>query len=274
MKKGPSGPLHDAVVGDGAGGLVGRRLHGWIVRARERAQMNATPPEANTEYSRGLGPPGRIRGPPGPLAAPRRAVSPPGGGPLRRPSGASCSAASAAGSRRAPAPERRIHARCSTSTGRARGRSLGHRRLAPQLRDCCSSRCWRRCCAWRCGARGSRPALVAIGAAGLGRAAHRPARRPARRPGHRPGLPRWPLRHGERDAGRRAVPGDAGRGACSVGAGVGTPAARRTAERQQTADAGRSAVLTQFAPRPPPVDGRRRSHTLTTVCFDGDFRRR
>jgi hypothetical protein len=27
----------------------------WIFRARERAQMNATPPEANTEYSRGSG---------------------------------------------------------------------------------------------------------------------------------------------------------------------------------------------------------------------------
>ncbi len=31
----------------------------WIFRARERAQLNATPPEANTEYSRG---PGLFRG--------------------------------------------------------------------------------------------------------------------------------------------------------------------------------------------------------------------
>jgi hypothetical protein len=55
MKKGPAGPLHDAGVDAGRCYEVGVSIE-WILRARDRAQMNVTPPGANTEYSRGTGP--------------------------------------------------------------------------------------------------------------------------------------------------------------------------------------------------------------------------
>jgi hypothetical protein len=60
MKKAPTGPDHDTAVGSGRW-LSVRRLHGWILLVRARAQLITSRPEAEVKYSRGRAALGRAR---------------------------------------------------------------------------------------------------------------------------------------------------------------------------------------------------------------------
>ena len=65
MKKGPVGPITTRLSATGGDYRFGVSID-WILRTRGRAQMNASEPEADIEYSRGPRPPGGPgRGPAG-----------------------------------------------------------------------------------------------------------------------------------------------------------------------------------------------------------------
>src|ERR1035441_9186632 len=61
-EKGPRGPVHDAHVGCGQLSIRSASPFVWVLRARERARMNAPPPEGSYEYSRGHPAPGAASG--------------------------------------------------------------------------------------------------------------------------------------------------------------------------------------------------------------------